>query len=156
MDKKYEVLETLQEAIYAAHHIEYNISNMLETNHDLILTGSRYFGNISDDSSYDFFIDSHRCGSKMMQQLIDLGFELVVVNESRYDNDPSNLYVMRYVGTIVVDIHVVRASCYERKLDARMLLKDAFDQCPAVMKYLDKDQIAMIWRDMMNTYKAFG
>jgi len=94
-------------------------------------------------------------GDKMMTRLNDLGFELYC-EPSAYDNDPSTLYVLRYHGSITIIIQVVLEGWFEKKLEARMLLKNAYRDCKLAMRYLTEEQIGMIWVDLMNHKGPYG
>jgi len=151
MDIKYTILDELENQMREKHDNEWRILRLLEYTTNLVITGSRYFGVETPESTYDFFIEARKMnGLGLYDRFISLGFE-TLDSPSNYDKDPSNLYVLQYRGTFTVDIQVIRSEWFERKLEARMLIKDAYDTCKAAMLYLTSEQIGMLWRDVMAT-----
>jgi predicted nucleotidyltransferase len=89
---------------------------------DMILTGSRFFGNANEDSDYDFYKEYSK---EAEEDLIKKGFWLLPTVEGPYISDGITTVVYRYKTDefqmdvqLVVDIHL--------KNTAQELLHDLF------------------------------
>jgi hypothetical protein len=105
---------------------------------EFYLTGSQFFGNYTNESDYDFFVDNNH---KTLLFLSQLGFNEVVSNHDYDFNNLCELWERTTVEGIKIQVQVLRCGCSEKKQIAQHRIYSVRD----IFNVLDKKQRSKFW-----------
>lgn len=126
----------------------FHLAAFAESSCDFYLTGSRFFGDSSNNSDWDFFVSKSQIDPKFLQEL---GLRSTTA-ASYTDSNSCELWEVKGLNCLLIQVQIVRDVAL--KLRAQALLNDPFIQ--EKMKYvpsnLTKNEQARPWWEW--AYKA--